>query len=87
MQYVNNLRANSTPIDLYWIPAYTNIKENEEADVTAKEAIEQTRAKKQNRKWKMWDSRYTAKRQVLGRARATIKLVLKQKTLRLQEET
>ena len=35
---IDDLRAKDTPIDLHWILTHTDIKENEKADVTAKEA-------------------------------------------------
>lgn len=39
------------------------------------------RAKRKNGLWSKWDSGYTAEKHELGRARATIKLSLEQKTL------
>ena len=45
------------------------------------------KSKKKERKIEKWDSGYTAERHVLGRARATIKLALEQRTLGLWEET
>lgn len=74
------------PIHLQWIPAYQNIKGNEEVDVVAKEATRWRRAKKKNEKWSEWDSEYTAEKRELGKTRATIKLVSEQKALERWEE-
>lgn len=83
---IDDLRVKGIPIHLHWIPAHTDIKGNEEADVAAKEGTGWRRAKRRNGKWREWDSGYTAERHVLGRARATIKLALEQRTLGLWEE-
>ena len=83
---IDDLRARGTPVQLHWIPAHTNIKGNEEADVAAKEATVWRRAKRRNGKWKEWDSGYTAEKRALGRARATIRLASEQKTCELWEE-
>lgn len=48
--------------------------------------MEWRRVKRRNRKCEEWDSGYTAEKHVLGRARATIRLALEQKTLELWEE-
>lgn len=47
------------------------MKENEEADVAAKEATGWRRAQRKNGRWKEWDSGYAAERRALGRARPT----------------
>ncbi len=42
---IDDLKTNGTPIHLQWIPAHTNIKGNEKADVAAKEATRWKKAK------------------------------------------
>ena len=49
-QCMDDLIANGTSIQFYWIPTHTDIKGNEEADVAAKEATGWRRAKKKNGK-------------------------------------
>ena len=85
-RHIDDLRTRGTSIQLDCIPAHTNIKGNEEADVAAKEATGWRRAKRRNGKWKEWDSGYTAEKHALGRARATIRLASEQRTLELWEE-
>ena len=85
-RHIDGFRTKRTGIRLHWIPAHTNIRGNEEADIAAKEATRWRRARRRNGKWREWDSGYTAERHELGRARATIKLALEQKTLELWEE-
>ena len=80
---LHDLKTKGIPTHLYWIPAHTDIRASEKADVTAKEATGWRRAKRRGGKWREWDSGYTAERHVLGRVRATIKLALEQKTLGL----
>ena len=75
---IDDLRAKGTPIHLHWIPAHT--------DIAAKETTGLRRAKRRNGRWRERDSGYTAERHVLGRARATIKLALEQRTLGLGEQ-
>ena len=86
-RHIDGLRTKGTPIRLHWIPARTNIRGNEEADIAAKEATGWRRERRRNGKWREWDSGYTAERHELGRARATIKLASEQKTLELWEES
>ena len=50
--YIDDLKTKGTLIHLYWIPAHTDIKKNEDADVSAKEATGWRRAKRRNGKWK-----------------------------------
>ena len=85
-QHIDDLRARGMPIHLQWIPAHKNIRGNEEADIAAKEATGWRRAKRRNGKWREWDSGHTAEKHEVGRARATIKLALEQKTLERWEE-
>ena len=50
---IDDIRTRDTPIHLHWIPAHTDIKGNEEADVAAKEAMEWRRPKRKNEGWRM----------------------------------
>ncbi len=49
---IDGLRNKGTPINLHWIPTHTDVRDNEEADVAAKEATGSRRAKTKSGKWR-----------------------------------
>lgn len=77
------LKTQGKLVSFHWIPSHKDIKGNEEADIAAKEAIGWRKAKKENGKYKKWDSGYTSEKQELGRSQATIKLALERKASKL----
>ena len=81
-QCIDESRTRERPIRLQWILAYINIKG--EADNAAKEATGWRRVERKNGKWRECNFRQTT--EMLRRARATIKLALEQKTLKLWEK-
>lgn len=50
MRHIDDLKTRSTPVHLYLIPAHTNIKGNEEADIIVKKGTGWRRAKRRNGK-------------------------------------
>lgn len=78
MAQLDILRTQGKLVFFHCILSHKDIKENEDADIAAKEATRWRRTKQRNGGWKEWDSDHKAEKQNLGRSLATVKLALEQ---------
>ena len=78
---MDDLRAWGMPVYLQQISPHRNLIGKEVADIAAKKATGQRRAKRRNGKRKKWDCGHTAEKHEVGWARVEIKLASQQKTL------